>query len=247
MTLVTLPTPDSPTSDRQDFPLGTRYGRDGNVVRRMLATVALKGGDAVILDLATGPYNVTKAATANNTPAFGLVLGGVGITVAAIGAEVDVVVQGTQWSVAQGTVTAGDIVSTAGTTAGRVAKASGGTRTYSTSATLTPAAVAQATTAEQSFTGFTPAPAVGDTIAPPEKPTAQAGLGIVGARVIDATHVGITFANVPAGGNITPTGGEVYKAIVTSVTAVGLPGGVLGVALTTATSGNKTLIYVQPR
>lgn len=85
---------------------------------------------------------------------------------------------------------------------------------YTLSAALTPAAVAQGTTAEQSFTGFgntaTDIP-VGFAI----KPTNQAGLGITGTRIIDATHVGISFCNVPnAGGNITPTGGETYQLTV---------------------------------
>ncbi|HEX6512359.1 MAG TPA: hypothetical protein VF157_08675, partial [Chloroflexota bacterium] len=60
--------------------------------------------------------------------------------------------------------------------------------------TLTPAAVAANTTAEQSFVVASPFSA---TTAPAAviKPTVQAGLGIVGHRQIDATHLGVTFSN----------------------------------------------------
>lgn len=73
-------------------------------------------------------------------------------------------------------------------------------------AALTPAAVGANTTAEQIFvvTGV----AVGDFV-DVNKPSAQAGIGIVGARVSSANHVGITFNN-HTGGAITPTAGETY-------------------------------------
>lgn len=80
------------------------------------------------------------------------------------------------------------------------------------SVTLSPAAVAQQTTAEQTFTvnGLQ----VGDQVQV-NKPTAQAGLAIGGARVSAANTLAITFINVPAGGNITPTASEVYSVLVT--------------------------------
>ena len=72
--------------------------------------------------------------------------------------------------------------------------------------TLTPAAVAAATSAEQIF------PLAGvlatDFISV-NKPTSQAGLGIVGARNAGAGQIGITFMNATAA-PITPTAGEVY-------------------------------------
>lgn len=72
--------------------------------------------------------------------------------------------------------------------------------------TLSPAQVAANTTAEQIFavTGAT----VGSGVVV-NKPTAQAGLGIVGARVSTAGNVGITFSNNTAGA-ITPTASEAY-------------------------------------
>jgi hypothetical protein len=73
-------------------------------------------------------------------------------------------------------------------------------------AALTPSIVAANTTAEQTFTvtGL----AVGDMVTI-NKPTAQAGLGIVGARVSAVNTLAITFSNNTASG-ITPTAAETY-------------------------------------
>lgn len=75
---------------------------------------------------------------------------------------------------------------------------------------LTPAAVAANTTAEQTFTvtGL----AVGDKIVTVSKPTAQAGLGIVGWRVSALNTLAITFSNNTAAG-ITPTAAETYTVV----------------------------------
>lgn len=71
--------------------------------------------------------------------------------------------------------------------------------------TLSPASVANATSAEQTFT-FTGMLATDYVYV--NKPTAQAGLGIVGARA-GAAFFGITFMNTTAA-TITPTASEVY-------------------------------------
>jgi hypothetical protein len=78
---------------------------------------------------------------------------------------------------------------------------------YHTSSALTPAAVAANTTAEQIFavSGL----AVGDVVFV-NKPSAQAGLGIAGARVSSAGNLAITFVNATAA-SITPTAGETYQ------------------------------------
>lgn len=85
------------------------------------------------------------------------------------------------------------------------------------SVTLSPALIAQGTTAEQTFSGLSTGLLAGDFLLSVVKPTTQAGLGIVGFRN-DATTADkfyITFANVPgAGGNITPTASEVYQLLV---------------------------------
>jgi hypothetical protein len=78
------------------------------------------------------------------------------------------------------------------------------------SVTLTPAAIVLNTTAEQTFTvnGLL----AGDVVCV-NKPTAQAGLGIVGSRVSAANTLGITFSNNTAS-SITPTAAQVYKVVV---------------------------------
>lgn len=78
------------------------------------------------------------------------------------------------------------------------------------SVTLSPAQVAVNTTAEQTFT--VPGVLASDVCVSVSKPTAQAGLGIVGWRVSAANTVAITFANNTAGA-ITPTASESYKFV----------------------------------
>ena len=76
--------------------------------------------------------------------------------------------------------------------------------------TISPVLVAANTSAEQTFT------ATGletrDKILTINKPTAQAGLGIVGMRVSAADTVAITFMNTSAAG-ITPTASETYDVV----------------------------------
>ena len=74
------------------------------------------------------------------------------------------------------------------------------------SATLTPNPVTPNSFAEQQFT-VNGLPALGALIV--NKPTAQAGLGIVDARMVSSGVVGITFANFTAA-TITPTAAESY-------------------------------------
>lgn len=71
---------------------------------------------------------------------------------------------------------------------------------------LSPALVAANTTAEQTFT--VPGLKVGDFVNV-IKPTTQAGIGIVNARVSAANTLAIAFGNFTAGG-LTPTAAEVY-------------------------------------
>ena len=77
------------------------------------------------------------------------------------------------------------------------------------SAVLSPAAVAANSTVEQQFTvtGL-----VAGTLVQVSKPTSQAGLDIVGCRVVSNNTLGITFANVTAS-PITPTAAETYTVL----------------------------------
>lgn len=75
---------------------------------------------------------------------------------------------------------------------------------------LSPAQVAANTTAEETFavTGITSS----DMIASINKPTAQAGLGIVGWRQCGTNCLGITFSN-NTGSGITPTASQTYEVL----------------------------------
>lgn len=86
---------------------------------------------------------------------------------------------------------------------------------------LTPAAVAANTTAEQTFavTGLQ----VGDFVET-NKPTVQAGLGIVNVRVSAANTLAIAFSN-NTGLAITPTAGEAYQVLIVRATASALSAG----------------------
>lgn len=79
------------------------------------------------------------------------------------------------------------------------------------SLTLSPASVAANTTAEQLFS--CPNILATDVVIDITKPSAQAGLGIVGTRVSAAGQIGITFSNNTAS-PIVPTASQVYQVMV---------------------------------
>ena len=81
-----------------------------------------------------------------------------------------------------------------------------GVKALKFTAAFTPAEVAANTTAEQDVT--VTGVAVGDVIFV-NKPTAQAGLGIVGVRVKSTDTVSVTFSNNTAT-PITPTASQTY-------------------------------------
>jgi len=87
--------------------------------------------------------------------------------------------------------------------------------------TLSPAAVAATTVAEQTFT-LTGA-MVGDFVEI-NKPTTQAGLGIVNSRISANGVLAIAFVNL-TGSSLTPTSGETYLCVVSRAVNVsaGLP------------------------
>lgn len=77
---------------------------------------------------------------------------------------------------------------------------------------FTPSAVSANTTAEQTFT-LSGVVAASDSVIGVSKPTAQAGLGIVGWRVSADNQIAITFSN-NTGGSITPTAGQTYTIFI---------------------------------
>lgn len=91
------------------------------------------------------------------------------------------------------------------------------------SSTLSPASVANATSAEQTFTvnGLL----IGDVVSV-TKPTTQGGLGIVNSRVSAANTLALTFMNTTAA-TITPTAAEAYTIELNRPTNLTLPTAVL--------------------
>lgn len=84
-------------------------------------------------------------------------------------------------------------------------------KAYVVTATLSPAQVAANTSAEQTFT--VPGLKTGDVLLSVTKPTTQAGLGIVGARISAADTLALNFMN-NTGSPITPTASQTYKVVV---------------------------------
>lgn len=88
--------------------------------------------------------------------------------------------------------------------------------------TLSPASVAANTTAEQLFSLPNGQLIPLNANVTVNKPTAQAGLGIVGMRATAAGQLGITFGNFTAS-PIVPTAGEVYNVIICMTESNKLP------------------------
>lgn len=80
-----------------------------------------------------------------------------------------------------------------------------------TTVTISPTAVAVSTTAEQQFTvtGLR----AGELVQVNRMSAVQAGLDIVGARVVSNNLLGITFMNVTSGAVLTPTASTAYQVI----------------------------------
>lgn len=83
------------------------------------------------------------------------------------------------------------------------------------SITLSPASVANATSAEQTFDASAIGLLTTDVVLV-QKPTTQAGLGIVGSRVSATNVLAITFMNATAA-TITPTASQAYIVTVIRV------------------------------
>lgn len=124
MTLEIQNPEESVSDGPRQLALGSRYGSQSRKIRRMIASIELHGGDVVVWDIGTGQFNVTTDDSNENVLVFGVVAGGLGEVVAAIGELVDVIVEGPAIVNMGGTVTAGDQVATSGSTAGYVVTAS---------------------------------------------------------------------------------------------------------------------------
>ena len=150
--------------------------------------------------------------------------------------------------IAFGAITPGQYVSVADNT-GRVQQQAVGANgsIIVVTSVQSPASVGANTTAEQllAVTGILST----DVVVGVSKPTAQAGLGIVGWRVSSAGHIGVTFANDTAS-PIVPTATETYTFVIargqTAGTAIG-PVPIVGRAISQAQAqGDWVLVFLTP-
>lgn len=180
------------------------------------------------LDTATGNARLPSAASVAPI--------GVAQADATASKEITVLQEGIARCVASAAISIGDFVEIADATGKVRTKAQTSAGPLVLTQSLTPAAVAANTTAEQSF--VVAGLAANDVITGVSKPTAQAGLGIVGVRYIDATHIGVTFSNNTAA-PITPTAAETYTFTGTRGATAGgqtQPTPIVGRALTAASA-----------
>lgn len=204
-------------------------------------TNTLVQGGVGLLNFGTGVVLASAGSECIGVVADDSKLGPDGIPVQ--GSGVNVRLEGIARVIAAGAVTPGHYVApAAGGTVSDIAPGGRGAAPFQLSAALTPVAVAPNTTAEQTFnpTAFAGL-AVGDVVLV-TKPAAQAGLGIVGARVASTGHLAVNFVNSTAGA-ITPTAGETY--VVTVIRGAGEASGpvaVVGRALTGAAAPNDTIL-----
>ncbi len=176
------------------------------------------GGMVVTFSVTNSPSSVATLTTAEKsiTP-----IGGTGATVSVATTDVIYINKPTSQAgifvgnvrasaantvgVSMGNVTAGFLTPTSSETYGIVAIKGGPAQVI----TISPAAVAASTTVEQQFavTGVQPGQVVQVS-----KAAVQAGLDIVGTRVVSSNLLGISFINVTAG-VLTPTAAEAYTIV----------------------------------
>lgn len=167
-------------------PILTLTGAGPTVTRNLILPLTA-GAFYIVLNSVTGQSITVKGAT------------GTGITIPT-GRCGFVRADGTNFLSAHNDVT--DLTIGAGTTVTKLA-------VYTPS--LSPSSVAANTTAEQTFT-VTGLVTASDTVLVVSKPTAQAGLGIVGWRCSADNTLAITFANV-TGSPIVPTASQTYRVV----------------------------------
>ena len=97
------------------LPGGVVYGRDGQVIREMLAAVStLLYGDAVILAPSIGIYHVTTTSITDDPLRYGVIVGGQvsGAAASAASVPVWVATDGVAWGLSGASVSAGQLVGT---------------------------------------------------------------------------------------------------------------------------------------
>lgn len=228
------------------LPGGVVYGRDGQVIREMLAAVStLLYGDAVILAPSVGIYHVTTTSVANDPLRYGIVVGGQvsGAAASAASVPVWVAIDGVAWGLSGASVSAGQLVGTtslgragavnvvsgAGASQARALGAYGATVSFATSITSTGGGVYYI---DVSVAVAAPFSSLDTPIAWVPTASLPADLGVAFVRPDSST----TFAIRMFGTNVSTTvasqaslPGTLFTAI--QGTGVGAAGGILGTVL----------------
>lgn len=234
-------------------PGGIVYGKDGQVLRRMVATVALRSGDVVLLDPTNGPYNVTKTAVGDSPLRYGVAVGSqVGVQVAAIAADVWICIEGVAITAGATGIVIGSTVASSAVAAG-LAGPAGASTTGAVGRALMglPATVSLAASiVSQSYVDIKFTPAGLTSADNPIAFTPNASLpanAIIGGLWMDGSvSVAIRIANpatVPVG-SFSSIPGILY----TARSGVGVPGAGLGIAITSATAASAGFqLYLDKR
>lgn len=222
-------------------PGGILYGKDGLVMRRMVATVALRAGDVVILDPTTSPYNVTKSAVADSIARYGVAVGGQhGVQVAAAAADVWIAIEGVVIAAGATGIVIGTLQSTSAVAAGLAGPAGSGSAAARGLFALAATVSLAASIVSYSYVDIKYAPAGLTSSDNPVAFTPNASLpanALIGANWMDGSiSAGIRIGNpasVPIG-SFASIPGTLYTARAGS----GVGGGVLGLAITSATAAS---------
>lgn len=243
------------------LPGGVVYGRDGQVIREMLAAVStIRFGDAVILapSLASvSPYFVTTTSAAStDTTAqlrYGIVVGGrvSGNAASAASVPVWVAIEGPAWAIAEAATSLGDFVaisSLPATNGGDVARSVNGRvpRTYG--ATVSFAGSLTSTGGGVYYIDVTAAPAglTSNDIPIAFVPDASLAAELVVGNVYQAGSIsfGVRMFGVNVSNTIASQA-SIPGTLFTMRTSQPLPGAVLGTVLVVASAASRpTLIHV---
>lgn len=238
----------------QEFAGGVVYGRDGQVIREMIGTVSLLGGDAVIFDISLPPYNVNKTSISDSALRYGIVTGAqIGVQACSASGPVWVVIEGAAWANGSSAISVGDVVGTTSLVTGHVWKSAVGGLTGKAIIAL-PATVSFAASVASlggnayldvkfSATGkvagdvpvaFVPATSLGQ------------GVGIAQLWASNTTSVGIRFNNVTSVAWASQASIQ-GTLVVARGASTGIAGAVLGRALTStgAAASTPVQIFVQ--
>lgn len=229
-------------------PGGIVFGKDGQVIREMIATVSLLGGDAVVFDVSLPPFNVNKTSISDSPLRYGVVTGAqIGVQAAAASAPVWVVIEGPVWANGSSAISVGDQVGTTSLVAGHVWKSGvgglGGANLIKLGATVSLATSFASFTAQTINITVTGLLATDTPIAFTPNASLPANIGIAGIWSEGTTSLGTRWINPTT----TATASQASIPGVVTVargSSLGLGGTVLGRALTSTGAAASTPVQI---